>query len=102
MALALLVTAGVSARIRPWKIAQGGVQPLFVVDLLQEVFDGSASFREIAIVLSVDFLIFQRLQERFAPGIVVGISSAALANVIRSLPLSSKCPSKTRLMLVPA
>jgi len=102
MALALLVTAGVSARIRPWKIAQGGVQPLFVVDLLQEVFDGSASFCEIAIVLSVDFLIFQRLQERFAPGIVVGISSAAHANVIRALPRSSKCPAKTRLLLVAA
>ena len=54
------------------------MQSLFVVDLLQEVFDGSTGLGQVAIFLPIDLIVSQRLQERCAPGIVVGIAPAAL------------------------
>jgi hypothetical protein len=57
------------------------VQPLFVVDLFREVFDRGASLCQIAIFLPVDLLVFQRLQERLAGGVVVWIPATAHADL---------------------
>src|SRR6202011_2679104 len=50
-------------------IVQCRVQTLFVVDLLQELADGSTSMHQIPIFSSVYLFIFESLHERLARGI---------------------------------
>ena len=54
-------------------ISERGVQTLGVVDLLEEVLDRGPGFAGIAVFLPIHLFVFQRLHERFAGGIVVGV-----------------------------
>jgi len=69
-----------SLEFRWGPIAQGGVQSLFVVDLFQEPFEGSAGFGQVAIILPIHLFVFQGFEEGLRPSIVMGISWSAHAD----------------------
>ena len=49
------------------------MEPLFVVDLLEEAFDRGLGVRQIAVFLPVDLFVLQGLDKRFARRVVPGI-----------------------------
>ena len=64
-----------------WSIAQGRVQALGVVDLLDEGADAARGFMVIAIEPAVDLLGLERLHEALGLGVVVGIADPAHAGL---------------------
>src|ERR1017187_7497276 len=59
-------------------IAERGVEPFLVVDLLQKLADASPGFGQVAILAAIDFFALQRLHERFTRRVVPGIATARL------------------------
>src|SRR5258708_17713331 len=61
-------------------IAQGGVEPLLVIDPLDEFADARLGLDQVTIFGSVNLLILKRLHKALGLGIVVGISAPAHAD----------------------
>src|SRR6266849_10416657 len=62
------------------QVAQGRMQALAVVHLIDEVRDGGADLLAVAILLQIHLLALERLHETLGLGVVVGIAGAAHAD----------------------
>src|SRR5208337_779273 len=64
-----------------WRaVIQRRVQPFLVVDHLQKLSNARIRVSQIAVLAAVHFLVLQRLQERFADGVVPRIAGARHAD----------------------
>src|SRR6266567_1010749 len=63
-----------------WAVTERGVQPLLVVNLLQELLDATSRFSQVAVVLTVDLFVLQRLHKGFTGRIIVWVPFAAHAD----------------------
>src|SRR5580704_17399404 len=68
-----------------WAVAQGRVQALLVVDLVDEGADAALSLLVIAVAPAIGLLGLERLHEALGLGVVVGIADPAHAggNAVR-------------------
>jgi len=62
-------------------VAERGMQPLFVVDLFQELADGRTGVGQIAIFVAQHLLVLKRLHERFAGRVVPRVALARHADL---------------------
>src|ERR1035437_3543553 len=57
-------------------IAERGVQPSLVIDLLQKLSDASARFGQVAILAAIDLFTLHRFHKRLTRRVVPGIATA--------------------------
>ena len=84
-----------SLRSPPAPVAERRVKSFLVVHPFDEVLNGSPCFCQIAVLLAVHFVVFERLHERFAECVVVRVSLPAHAD--RNLIFSAdRCSRRKR------
>src|SRR6185295_7496280 len=64
-----------------WHVAESGMQALLVVNLFEELADGSASVGQVAIFVAQHFFVLQRFHEGLAGRVVPRVSLARHADL---------------------
>src|SRR5437764_8741491 len=76
----LLLCREIGFELRWRHIAEPGVEPLFVVNFLQELADQQMRLRQIAVFAAKNFFVLERLHKRFAGRVIPRIAFARHAN----------------------